>query len=359
MTCKDGGAGGKFSPGSGKTDSSGNFSTNYTLGVKARTVTITCTATGYGSAVFTETAVPGPPYAVKKVSGNLQTGPVNTQLPQALVASVVDAHSNPIPGGVVTFSDGGKGGSFSSSTVTTDASGQAATFYTTSSHAGTVKITATTGSLVPATFTVTVMAPTTISITGGNNQSGAAGTQLPEPLTVLITDSHSKPVPNVTVSFTDGGAGGTFANSNPVVTGSDGTATQVYTLPTLASSISITATATGVSSPAVFTENSVAGPATGIAVTGGNNQAGPAGTTLPQALTVLVTDSYNNPVSGVSVSFSDAGAGGIFANPNPSVTDNTGSATQIYTLPPVAGTVTINATASGVPNPAVFTETGQ
>lgn len=96
-----------------------------------------------------------------------------------------------------------------------------------------------------------------------------------------------------------------------------------------------------------------------IRIYGGNNQFAPAGTQLPQALTVLVVDQYGNPVSGVSVAFSDGGAGGIFANPNPGVTDNTGTATQIYTLPATAGTVTINATASGVANPAVFTETGQ
>ncbi len=73
-----------------------------------------------------------------------------------LVALVVDAHSNPVQGAVVTFSDGGKGGSFTSTGVTTDASGHAATSYTTPNTAGVVKITATTGSLKAASFSVTV-----------------------------------------------------------------------------------------------------------------------------------------------------------------------------------------------------------
>jgi hypothetical protein len=158
VTCTDPGAGGKFSPASGVTDSSGNFSTNFTLGVKALTAAITCTATGYLSAVFTETAVAGAPYVVKQFSGNSQSAPVNTQLAEPLVASVADAHANPIQGAVVTFSDGGKGGSFTSSTVTTDASGHATTFYTTPSKADTVKVIATTGSLKPASFSVTVTA---------------------------------------------------------------------------------------------------------------------------------------------------------------------------------------------------------
>jgi hypothetical protein len=158
VACKDGGAGGKFSSATGVTDGSGNFSTNYSFGVKAKTVTITCTATGYLSAVFTETAVAGAPYTIKQFSGNAQSAPVNTQLAAPLVVSVVDAHSNPIQGAVVTFSDGGKGGSFSSSTATTDASGHAATSYTTPNTPGVVKVTATTGSLKPASFSVTVTA---------------------------------------------------------------------------------------------------------------------------------------------------------------------------------------------------------
>jgi hypothetical protein len=123
-----------------------------------KSITITCTATGYVSAVFTETAVAGPAPNIKDYSGNKQTAPVDTPLAEPLVALVVDAHSNPIQGVVVTFSDGGKGGSFSSGTVTTDASGYASTSYTTPNQAGVVQITATTGSLTPAHFAVTITA---------------------------------------------------------------------------------------------------------------------------------------------------------------------------------------------------------
>jgi protocatechuate 3,4-dioxygenase beta subunit len=360
VTCTDPGGGGKFSPTSGVTNSSGSFSTSFTLGVKALTATITCTATGYTSAVFTETGVPGPATVIKQFSGNAQSAPVSTQLPAPLVALVEDAHANPISGAVVTFSDGGKGGSFSSSTVNTDASGHATTSYTNPSKAGTVKITATTGSLKAASFTVTVTAPTSISITSGNNQSAAAGTQLPQALTVLVTDKNNNPIANASVSFSDGGAGGTFSNPNPVVTGANGTATQSYTLPQVAGTVTITATATGLTQTAVFTETAVVGTAANIAITGGNNQTAPNGTQLPQALTVLVTDQYNNPVAGVNVTFSDGGAGGTFSNGNPVVTGANGTASQFYTLPPVAGeTVYITATAAGVANPVVFTEYGQ
>jgi hypothetical protein len=168
VSCKDGGASGKFSSATGVTDSSGNVSTTYTFGVKARTVTITCTATSYVSAVFTETAVPGPASIIKQVSGSKQSAPVDTQLAAPLVAVVVDAHSNPIQGAVVTFSDGGKGGIFSVNIATTNVSGQAQTSYTTPGTAGVVKVTATTGSLKPASFTVTVTAASAMLPAGSN-----------------------------------------------------------------------------------------------------------------------------------------------------------------------------------------------
>jgi len=159
VTCKDGGAAGKFSSTTGVTDGSGNLSLTYTFGVKARPVTITCTSVGYISAIFTETSVAGPPSIIRQFSGNQQSAPENTPLLLPLVAAVVDAHSNPVQGAVVTFSDGGKGGTFSSTTATTDVTGHAGVSYTTPNKTGVVKITATTGSLKAASFTATVTAP--------------------------------------------------------------------------------------------------------------------------------------------------------------------------------------------------------
>jgi hypothetical protein len=160
VTCKDVGTGvkGKLSNPTGVTDSSGNFSTNYTLSAKVKIEPITCTALGYATASFSETSVPGPAHVIKQSSGNKQSAPVNTPLPAPIVALVIDVHFNPIQGAVVTFTDNGKGGTFSSTTVATNASGLASTSYTTPSKAGSVKITAATGSIAPTNFMETVTA---------------------------------------------------------------------------------------------------------------------------------------------------------------------------------------------------------
>jgi hypothetical protein len=156
VTCKDGGANGKLSSPMGVTDSTGKMSTNYTLPPKARVVTITCMATGYVSGLFTETAVPGPAATFREFSGTKQTAPVNTLLPQPLVVKITDIHFNAIQGAVVTFSDGGKSGSFSSTTAATDVNGLASVSYTTPGTAGVVKITATMSTLPAVTFSETV-----------------------------------------------------------------------------------------------------------------------------------------------------------------------------------------------------------
>jgi protocatechuate 3,4-dioxygenase beta subunit len=65
---------------------------------------------------------------------------------------------------------------------------------------------------------------------GGNKQVGTHGTQLPKALQVTVADQYGNGVPNVTVNFSDNGAGGTFSNPSPT-TGSQGSASTLYTLP--------------------------------------------------------------------------------------------------------------------------------
>jgi hypothetical protein len=73
----------------------------------------------------------------------------------------------------------------------------------------------------------------------------------------------------------------------------------------------------------------------------------------PKELEVLITDQYGNPASGISVSFSDGGAGGSFSK-NPVLTSAKGIASVHYTTPLTAGTVTVTASSAGLPS-ALFT----
>ncbi len=153
------------------------------------------------------------------------------------------------------------------------------------------------------------------------------------------------------VSFADG-AGGTFS-PNPAVTDSTGQATTSYTLPTVAKSLTVTASVGSVTVTA--SEKSVAGAASKISIVSGNNQSANPNTQLPSMLIVSVTDKYSNDVSGYTVTFTDNGAGGTFSTTTP-ITNSFGQASVSYTTGSTAGTVTITAgsTQTGSVN---FTET--
>ena len=296
--------------------------------------------------------------------GSAQTAVVGTALPAPIQIHVANPYSGQLDvGATVNFSDGcvkagaSTCGVFNPASAVTDASGNASTSYTVPKKSGayTLTVSGTGVGTITTTATATPAAAIKIIQYSGAKQSGAAGSILAKPVIAEVQDAYKNGVPGVTVNFTANK--GAVPNPPSVVTGANGLASTTLQLSTTAATVTLTVSSAGLKNM-TFAEYSVAGPAANIAITSGNNQSAPAGTQLPQALTVLVTDQYANPVSGASVVFSDGGAGGTFSNSNPVVTGANGTAAQLYTLPPIAGLVTINATVTGVSNPAVFTETG-
>jgi hypothetical protein len=152
----DGDKNGIFGTPNAVTDSNGNASTTYTFGADAETVTITASNASIVGTTFGETATPSAPKWVVVVSGQNQSAPPATNLPNPIVTKVADQYGNGISGQSITFSDGGAGGQFSSNPVITDSTGKASVVYTTPPTAGAVTITATSDSLTPLKITETV-----------------------------------------------------------------------------------------------------------------------------------------------------------------------------------------------------------
>jgi hypothetical protein len=247
---------GTFNPTSAVTDVNGNAATTqYTLPKRAGTYTLTFSGNGFGNTTATVTAKAGPAEAIVVSSGNKQTGPAGSTLPNPLVVKAQDAYSNGVSGIAVNFS-ANNGGSLIPTSAVTDITGKASTSLKLPTTISTVTVSATSGTFKKASlFEYSAAgAATKIAVTGGNNQTGSRGTQLPLALTVLVTDQYGNPVSGNNVAFSDGGKGGTFANPNPAPTSASGTATQLYTLPSTPGTVTISATATGVTTPAVFTE---------------------------------------------------------------------------------------------------------
>jgi len=155
------------------------------------------------------------------------------------------------------------------------------------------------------------------------------------------------------ILFNDGGSGGLFSSPNPAPTASNGEASIIYTLPSIAKGITVTASNGTVSSK--ISESSVAGSPALVTIVQGNNQTAHVENKLPKSIIVSVTDQYGNGLSGLAVNFTDNGAGGTFSNAAP-VTNATGRVTVTYTTSAATGTVTIDASSSTLPV-AVLTET--
>src|SRR2546426_11396458 len=225
--------------------------------------------------------------ALLTVAGNNQTAIVNTVLPVALKIKAVDPYSGqPFSGVTVTFSDGGKGGTFSTTTPVTDANGFASTTYTLSKIARTVTITASVAGFAGAvlTETGTPAAPKWIVPLKGNNQSAPVTTQLPAALVVKVADQYSNGVPGITVNFNDGGAGGKLFPTS-AITDNLGRATTLYTTSTKAALVTINASALSLAILHMH-ETATAGPATNLAAVSGGGQTAPASTQLAQNLVV-------------------------------------------------------------------------
>ena len=256
VTFSDGGKGGTFNPSTFATDQTGSASTVYTLPTKSNSYTLTASAPGYLVGLFTETAVPGPAKTLVAWSGNNQSAPVTTPLPAPLIARVEDAYGNGLPGVAVTYSDTGAGGTFTTNPVTSDSRGLASVKYTTSTTAGALrgKITAAAAGLRGLVFFETVMPgpASNIAAVSGNGQSAPPNSQLAQPLVVKVTDQYGNAVSGISVTFNDGGAGGTFS-ANPISTSSNAGASVNYTTSANAGSVTILATVAGVSSQASFT----------------------------------------------------------------------------------------------------------
>ncbi|HEV8455594.1 MAG TPA: Ig-like domain-containing protein [Gemmatimonadales bacterium] len=162
---------GTLTPSSGPTDANGLASTEWTLGPFKGLHTVTATVDGATTASvnFTATAAPDAPMALTKVTGDNQTGMVNTTLAHVQVR-VEDQFQNAIAGVGVSWSV--SGGAVSPEMDVSDPAGISSVLVTLGGTAGTVTITATADGLTssPVTFNATAQpTPTEAAVHVGNN----------------------------------------------------------------------------------------------------------------------------------------------------------------------------------------------
>ncbi|HME09575.1 MAG TPA: invasin domain 3-containing protein [Bryobacteraceae bacterium] len=216
------------------------------------------------------------------------------------------------------------------------------------------------------TLTITAGGPSAASVAAakGTPQSATVNTVFSVPLVAMAKDGMGNPVSGVVVTFSapSTGATGTFATglSTTVATDVTGSASAVFTANGVAGSYSVTASISGVATPATFALTNLAGPAARISLTSGSGQSASVNTAFAAPLAVMVSDAGGNPVSGAKVTFMSptTGASASFAGGTMTITTNpAGVASAPVTANGTPGTYTVTATVPGVASPASFSLT--
>lgn len=166
------------------------------------------------SVVFSASASPGSAAVLAPVSGDNQSAPAGSLLPDSLVVRVEDQFGNPVAGTSVNWTVSG-GGSVTPTHVTTSSSGRAAVRRLLGSQAGEQGATASASGLSGSPVTFSHSATTSgggggggnVSIVSGDDQTAVAGSELPDPLVIRVTDGAGRGVSgaNVVWVITDGG----------------------------------------------------------------------------------------------------------------------------------------------------------
>ncbi|HEX9485947.1 MAG TPA: OmpA family protein [Gemmatimonadales bacterium] len=344
---------------------------------------LSCTLTISGNMNVTATFAPPPAVsaatAVFVYSGNNQLTSTGTAFGSPLAVLVADANGTPVQNTAVSFaavpSAGSASAGLGTGAATTNASGIATLTATANSTPGTYTVNATvSGVPSPATFTLTnVGPPASITyVNGGSStdpQMAPINTQYAAPLVAVVRDAASNPIPGATVTYIAqpaSGASCTVSNGSSsgasvtATTDSSGMSSVTATANGTVGAFTVTASVSGVATPATFRlQNVSTGPAA-VFIVSGNPQTAPTGSAFASPLVVVVADASGNSLPGITVNFAaQTGSSGATATLSAAtaVTDSSGLASVTATANATGGVFTVTASVSGVSTPATFTLT--
>ena len=248
------------------------------------------------------------------ISGNDQSGIINTLLPQPFKVRIINQDgfpvSNEMVNFVVTYGDGSTDGS---SGVRTDADGYASAYFRLGATAGqhVVEARVPGAQNSPIRFSATAQAAALIiEKVSGDNQTGPAGQPLPQQLVVQTRYDNGAIAQNVDVAFAVISGGGSIDGRPSVVAASDanGRAAVTWTLGVVSGQQMLQA---AVSENSVnFYGTAVAGDPAILTEISGAGQTLTPGAPFSQPYVAQVTDSYGNPVPNYDVEFQVTSGGG-------------------------------------------------
>lgn len=178
--------------------------------------------------------------------------------------------------------------------------------------------------------------PASVNIVSGDSQTLLAGNRASIPLVASILNNDGSPLPNVPVRWSVSSGGGSL-ETVVGTTDANGKSSTIYRSPALVGTATVTASAAQQSRQ--FTVLIIADTTGSLFAYGGSGAAALVG--VPLTLTARATDRFGNPMSGVAVTWSSS-SGQLQVTGG--TTDSTGKTTNVITVGPDTGSVSIVAT---------------
>jgi hypothetical protein len=215
-----------------------------------------------------------------------------------------------------------------------------------------------------ATETVVEQGPVSFVIVSGNNQTGAAGEELPQPIVVQAVTPAGAPAPGRHVGFfVMAGGGAMYVGGG--VSDASGIVKDYWTLGRVAAdSQRIEARSVDPATGAkqvfgVFRATSVAGAPAGtvpVTVAPGNGWSGTVRSQILDSMRVALVDRFNNRVmqSGVTVQWIASHGGNVTQTSGTTTTDAQGITRTMWRLGSVAGWQTLSTSVGGFPAKPMF-----
>lgn len=332
----------------------------YTASLKATSIgTATVTGTLDGNPVTSFAVVEftgGPATAMAAFAGTGQVDSVAALLPVAPAVRVTDASGDPVKGVAVTFTAAAGNGSVTGGSQTTNANGVATVgSWTLGTNTGVDSLVATSSvGTVTITANVNAGSPAQMTKSAGDTQSDTVAATLGTQPQVHVSDLYGNAVAGASVTFTAASGNGGVTGS-PATTNAGGNASVTWTLSTAAKVDSLTASVTGVA-PVRFTATASHGTATQLTKTAGDTQADTIEKVLTTAPQVRVMDKFNNPISGVSITFAATASNGTVTGGSATTSATGFASVGSWRLGLTAKVDSLTASATGLTT-AVFTAT--
>ncbi|BAZ32182.1 filamentous hemagglutinin outer membrane protein [Cylindrospermum sp. NIES-4074] len=304
-------------------------------------------------------------YSLLPTAGSGQSAIVNNNFSTDLQAKVTETGFNkPVSGITVSFNAPTTGATASftgNTTLTTDSSGLVTIPVTANTVAGSYNVSANSGSLTPADFSLTNNPDVAASIiaTGGTPQTTVVNTAFANSLQATVKDQYGNLISNATVTFNapSSGASANFTGNTTLTTDSSGVVSIPVTANTVAGSYSVSANS-GSLIPADFSLTNNPDVAASITATGGTPQTTVVNTAFANSLQATVKDQYGNLISNATVTFNapSSGASANFTGNTTLTTNSSGVVSIPVTANSVTGSYNISAN-SGSLIPANFSLT--